>query len=200
MKQKRPRKQTLPKSVSRLLAQKPKVPRVRSRTRWYRKDKFIPQGFTLESSQDLGPYKEIRTFKADNVEVEERIIPKEKSPNWETIFTYGHWKIKHAILEDRYFFYYNDRILEEISLIEMHEFFKRGLFSVKGFEEVIRDRKNGVAYTMMKVLPDSTWKRRVGILDESRTIQRLYRKIEQERKQRANSKLTQRVDNEEKTT
>jgi len=150
--QKRPQKQTLPKSVRRLLAQKPKVPRVRSRTHWYRKDKFIPQGFTLESSQDLGPYKEIRTFKADNVEVEERVIPKEKSPNWETIFTYGHFKIKHAILEDRYFFYYNDRILEEISLFEMHEFFKRGLFSVKGFSEVIRDNGHGYLCTYAFVI------------------------------------------------
>lgn len=90
---------------------------------------------------------------------ERRRVPKKESGLWETVFHYGRFQIRHSKTSDRYFFYYDDRYLEEISRPEMYAFFKRGLQSIGGFREIIHDYKKGKAYWLLKLKSPSQFER-----------------------------------------
>jgi hypothetical protein len=87
------------------------------------------------------------------------LIPKKENGIWETTFHYDRFQIRHSKTSDRYFFYYDDRYLEEISRPEMYEFFKRGLRNIGAFRQVIHEYKNGKPYFNIELKALSTFKR-----------------------------------------
>jgi hypothetical protein len=86
------------------------------------------------------------------------IVPKKENGIWETVFHYGRFQIRRSRTTDRYFIYYDDRYLEEISRPEMYSFFKRGLQSIGAFREVVHDFRKGRAYMVLQLVAKSRFK------------------------------------------
>jgi len=90
-------------------------------------------------------------------------IPNKENGAWETTLSYGRFKIRQTAkprkTEDRYYLFYGDQYLEEISKIEQYEFFKRGLQSIGAFEEKINGVHKGKRYVAFQLKAESTWKK-----------------------------------------
>ncbi len=89
---------------------------------------------------------------------EKHQIPKEENGSWDTPFKYHGFTVRHSKTSDRYWLFYRDQFLTELSKIEQYEFFKRGLQSVGGFREKIDSVKNGKRYTVFVLKAESRWK------------------------------------------
>jgi|SRR5208282_3169760 len=131
----------------------------RSRYKRYRKDKrnYIPRSdIAIKESLPTG-IMETR-FRADYKKTR-HFIPNKKNGAWETTFSYGRFKIRHSKTEGRYYLFYGDQYLDEISKIEQYEFFKRGLQSIGAFEEKINGVHKGKRYVAFQLKAESTWKK-----------------------------------------
>jgi hypothetical protein len=106
-----------------------------------------------------GPTGRIIETKTAEYKTDRHIVPKKENGVWETVFHYGRFQIRRSRTSDRYFFYYDDKYLEEISRPEMYEFFKRGLRSIGAFKEVIHDYRKGRPYFKIELKALSTFNR-----------------------------------------
>jgi len=115
----------------------------------------IREKITTETYYPGGVRREVRTAA---YKTEDRWVPNRKNGRWETTFKYGLLRIRHAIVEDRYWLFYDKDCLCEISRIEQYELFKRGLQSIGAFEEKINGVHNGKRYTALQLKAESRWK------------------------------------------
>jgi hypothetical protein len=128
----------------------------------FRKDKRRFANRETITSVTETPTGKIIEKKTAEYKTQRHFVPNKKNGCWKTVFYYGRFSIRHSQTSDRYFFYHDDKYLEEISRPEMYEFFKRGLQSIGGFREEIHERKKGVIYKRIMLKLDSTWRRENG--------------------------------------
>jgi hypothetical protein len=110
---------------------------------------------TLEEPTRYG--KTTTTFTAIT-EREEKHQAKEANGDWETTLSYHGFTVRHSKTSDRYWVFYRDRFLTELSEIEQHELSKKWLQAVDGFSEIIQKVVNGVPYKRYTLKGEARWK------------------------------------------
>lgn len=105
------------------------------------------------------PTHRIIETKTAEYKTEKHRIPKEENGCWETTFSYHGLTVRHSLTEDRYFLFYRDQYLGELSYFEQYELSKRWLLSVDGFSERIDSIKKGKRYSVLVLKAEATWRR-----------------------------------------
>lgn len=108
---------------------------------------------------EYGPYGKIITKETAVFKTDEHQIPNGENGAWETTFSYGHLKIRHSKTADRFYLFYGEEYLREVSPTEQYEIAKRLLQSVNGFREETFTQKGGTKYRRFVLKAETYWRR-----------------------------------------
>jgi hypothetical protein len=117
---------------------------------------------TKTTTEEYGPHGKIITVRTAVEKTEQHLIPDKENGAWETSFQYGRFRIRHSKTSERYWLFYRDQFLEEISQTEILQLGKRLIKSVDGFREELFTMRNGKPYCRFVLKAESYWKKEKG--------------------------------------
>jgi len=108
---------------------------------------------------EYGPYGKIITKETAAFKVEEVQKPDRENGAWEEHWKYGRFKNRRSKTSGRYYLFYNDEFLEELSQLEQIELATRILKANQGLAVEVNGSHKGKTYYKYFLVSKSAWKR-----------------------------------------
>lgn len=102
------------------------------------------------------------TFTAEYKQ-ESKKIPKKESGNWETPFDFYGLKVRYSKSEDRYYLFFEDQYLREITRLSMYDFADRMFGAVGAFRFCWYKKKGRKYYQKKELIGRSRWRKQNGV-------------------------------------
>lgn len=136
----------------RLKSEKPSRNYRHTKLRAFRFDKRRPKGIEVLVKTDLGDKEQTQRWSSPRLDYEDHTRLKKKTGNWQTLYNSNGLKIRYSKSEDRFYIYFNDRYITEISRLQLYDLGFKALDGISAVTKTLYWKRDGRSYWRMTIL------------------------------------------------